>query len=241
MGKLSFKSLKVEHAINDKVTVTKATLGLPKDVKATFGYKVQASEPALELEHSRWDFKYNAKSKDCEGKLKFKTDIGKLKLKQKVSKGDFANTKIRPVVELETGLISKEDYKDKLVLTYDTGKKVASVTETLTFKGKHEIKVKADSNTQAFEDLSIEAKSKVKKSVLNDIGVKYTKTDGPALVAEVAMKGAEVDLSYFTKSGVLLAELEYKKDKAIFELTSSINTSGPGLQPKTKAGIKYSF
>eukprot|EP01024_Parvocaulis_polyphysoides_P031496 TRINITY_DN28430_c0_g1_i4.p2 TRINITY_DN28430_c0_g1~~TRINITY_DN28430_c0_g1_i4.p2 ORF type:complete len:243 (+),score=36.79 TRINITY_DN28430_c0_g1_i4:272-1000(+) len=242
MGKLSFKSLKLEHAINDKVTVAKTTVGLPKDVKATFGYKVQASEPTLEMEHSRWDFKYNVKSKDCEGKLKFKTDIGKLKIKQKVAKSDFANTQIRPTLELETSLFSKEDFKDKLELSYDTGKKLAAVTETLKFKDKHELKVKADSNTQAFQDLSVEAKSKVKKSILNDVGVKYSKAGGPALVVQLApIEGAELDVSYFTKTNLLVAELEYKKDKAIFEVTSSVNTSGSGLQPKTKVGLKYSF
>eukprot|EP01025_Chloroclados_australasicus_P069728 TRINITY_DN987_c0_g1_i2.p2 TRINITY_DN987_c0_g1~~TRINITY_DN987_c0_g1_i2.p2 ORF type:complete len:244 (+),score=38.15 TRINITY_DN987_c0_g1_i2:169-900(+) len=238
----SFKSLKVEHGINDKLTVGKTVVALPKDVKGTFGYKIQRSEPYLELEHGRWDLKYNVKTKDCEGRLKFKTDFGKLKIKQKVAKSDFKNATVSPIVELETTMVTKENYKDKLELSYDFGKKVAAVAETIKIKDKHHIKVKADSNVQAFEDLSLEAKSNINKSILNDVGLEYTKKNGPVLKAELGpFEGAELDLDYYLNSKKLVASLEYTKDRTVFEVSTSVNTGSGGMKPSTKVGMKYTF
>eukprot|EP01026_Neomeris_dumetosa_P038584 TRINITY_DN3146_c0_g1_i1.p1 TRINITY_DN3146_c0_g1~~TRINITY_DN3146_c0_g1_i1.p1 ORF type:complete len:246 (-),score=34.45 TRINITY_DN3146_c0_g1_i1:214-951(-) len=241
-SKIVFKSLKVEHALNDKVTGAKTVVSLPKSVKATFGYKLQRKEAALELEHDNWEFKYNTKSKDVEGKLKFKTDIGKLKIKQKVVNSQFKDASFKPILELETSLLKRDEYKDKLELSYDTSTKVAAMSETIKYKDRHEIKVKVDSKAETLEDLILSGKSNVSKSILNDVGFEYSKKSGPVLKAEIGVfDGAELDLDYYLKTNQLALSLEYTRDSTIFEVGATVNTSDMKLEPKTKFGVKYNF
>lgn len=175
-------NLKVHHDF------TKNTVKYATEVKLENGVKLAVTYPwsnsssksfTAHIEKGDFKLEYDTGSKDLVFKAKRSLQPGTLFITQRVPNGKWAVVP-SPKIELKTNVFSSDKFKDHSHFSYDYMTRLATISETLKYQGKHKFKVSLD-NKPGLDTTSITLGSKLNMRFAKSVSLNYTKAAGPTL------------------------------------------------------------